>query len=188
LTATVKDLRRRGPTPIGSVTFLDGTAGLGTVALRHGTARLKTSSLQLGPDIIQAQYMPSPGFAPSTATIVENVEGYQLRRKAARSAEIGKRVVAATPMAIRRGGAAAIPVGAVAIVGGPTVLGPIGPDQGRTARSDGIPAATRHIRAAPAGTDNGVPARPVRRKQVADQSIPAALTVAGMRPRPDVDR
>jgi hypothetical protein len=38
-------------------------------------------------------------------------------------------------MAIRVGAVATIPVGAVTIVGGPTVLGPIGPDQGRAARS-----------------------------------------------------
>ena len=63
LTATVKDLIRRGPTPSGSVTFLDGTVSLGTVALRRGKASLKTSSLPLGPNTIQADYTPSQGFA-----------------------------------------------------------------------------------------------------------------------------
>ena len=186
LTATVKDLKRRGPTPSGSVTFLDGTVSLGTVALRRGKASLKTSSLPLGPNTIQADYTPSQGFAPSTAAIVENVRAHRSRSKAAPSAETGRRAVPSTSMAIRVGGVAAIPARTVTIAGEPTVLGPIGPDQGTAARSDVIRAATRHIRTAPAGTDNGVPGRADRRKQAANQSIPPASNVPGMRPRLDV--
>ena len=118
LTATVKDLKHRGPTPIGSVTFLDGTAILGTVALRHGKASLKTSSLPLGPNTIQAYYIPGQGFAPSTAAVVENVRAHRSRSKAAPAAETGESAaVPSTSMAIRVGGVAAIPVGAVTIVG-----------------------------------------------------------------------
>jgi hypothetical protein len=87
LTATVKDLKHRGPTPIGSVTFLDGTAILGTAALRHGKASLKTSSLPLGPNTIQAYYIPGQGFAPSTASVVENVRAHRSRSKAVPAAE-----------------------------------------------------------------------------------------------------
>jgi hypothetical protein len=90
LTATVKDLKHRGPTPIGSVTFLDGTVSLGSVALRHGKASLKTSSLPLGPNTIQAYYIPGQGFAPSTAAVVENVRAHRSRSKAAPSAETGR--------------------------------------------------------------------------------------------------
>jgi hypothetical protein len=87
LTATVKDLKHRGPTPIGSVTFLDSTAILGTAALRHGKARLKTASLPLGPNTIQAYYIPGQGFAPSTASVVENVRAHRSRSKAVPAAE-----------------------------------------------------------------------------------------------------
>ncbi len=186
LTATVKDLKRGGSTPSGSVTFLDGTFSLGTFALRRGKASLKTSSLPLGPNTIHADYAPSPGFAPSTAAIVENVRAHRSRRKAAPSAKSVRRAVPSTPIAIRIGGVAAIHVGAVTIVGGPTVLGPIAPVQGTAARSDVIRAATRHVRTAPAGTDNGVPGSAVRRKHAANQSIPADSIAEGMRPRPDV--
>jgi hypothetical protein len=85
----------------------------------------------------------------------------------------------------RGGEVAAIPAGAT-IVGGPTVLGPTGPDPGRAARRDGIPAATRHIRTVPAGTDIGILGRRARRRQPAIRLIPAASNVAGMWPRPDV--
>ena len=134
----VKDLKHRGPTPSGSVTFLDGTASLGTAALRHGKASLKTSSLPLGPDTIHADYTPSQGFAPSTAAIVENVRAHRSKTKAAPSAETVRRAVTSTPIAIRVGGIAAIPVGAVTIVGGTPVLGPIGPDQGRKRGRDSL--------------------------------------------------
>ncbi len=186
LTATVKDLRHRGPTPIGYVTFLDGTLNLGTVALRHGKASLRTSNLHLGPNPIQADYTPSHGFAPSAAAIIENVRAHRSRSKTTPDAETGRRPVPSTYMAVRFGGVAAIPVGAVSIVGGPTVLGLIGPDQGRAARSDGIAAATRQIRTETSGSDNGGLDRAFRRKPAVNQSIPAALNVAGMRPTPDV--
>ena len=179
LTATVKNRKHRGPTPIGSVTFLDGTANLGTVVLRRGKASLKTSSLHFGPNALRADYTPSQGFAPSGADLVENVRVPRSLKKAMPAVEIGRRAVPSTSLAIRVSGVAEIPVGAVTIVGGPTVLGPIGPDQGRAARRDGITAATRHIRTAPAVTDNDVPDRAVRPKQAANPSITAASKVAG---------
>lgn len=179
MTATVKDLKRGGRTPSGSVTFLDGTVTLSTVALRRGKAILKTSSLHFGPNAIQADYTPSQGFAPSAAAIIENVRVPRSLKKAAPFVEAARRAVPSTPIAIRVAGIEAIPVGAVTIVGGPTVLGPIGSDQGRAARSDGILAVARHIGTAPAGADNGVPGRAVRPKQAANRSIPAASNVAG---------
>ena len=182
LTATVKDLKHRGPTPIGSVTFLDGTAILGTAVLRRGKGSLKTSSLPLGPNTIQAYYIPGQGFAPSTASVVENVRAHRSRSKAAPSAETGRRAVPSTSVAIRVGRVDVSPVAAVTIVGGPTVLGPIEPDPGRAARGDGIPGATRHIRTAPVGTDNAILGRRARRKQDANQLIPATSNAARMRP------
>ena len=101
LTAAVQILKHRGPTPIGSVTFLDGTASLGTVPLRRGKASLKTSSLHLGPNTIQADYTPSLGFAPSTKTIVENVRAHRSKSKPGPAAETGRRAVRSTPVAIR---------------------------------------------------------------------------------------
>ena len=186
LTADVKDLEHRGPSPIGSVTFLDGTTILGTADLRHGKATLKTSSLPLGPNTIQADYVPSQGFAPSTASIVEKVRAHRSRSKAVPAAETVRHAVPSTSVAIRVVGVAAIPVGAVTIVGGPTVLGPIGPDQGRAARSAGIPAATRHVRMAQAGTANAILGRRARRMQAAIQLIPTGSDVTGLWPSPDV--
>jgi hypothetical protein len=97
LTATVKVLRRRGPTPTGSITFLDDTIRLGTVALRRGKASLKTSSLPLGPNPIQAEYTPSQGFTPSAATIVEEIRARRSRSKAMLSTEAGRRASIPAP-------------------------------------------------------------------------------------------
>ena len=90
LTATVKDHQRRGPTPVGSVTFLDGTVNLGTAVLRRGKASLKISSLPLGRDTILADYTPAQGFATSTGTVVEDVRAQRSRSKAALSAQTGR--------------------------------------------------------------------------------------------------
>jgi Big-like domain-containing protein len=83
LTATVKNRSRTGGTPIGDVTFWDDATVLGTVTLSHGKATFKTSSLLLGPDKIQAHYVGSQDFAPSAATIIENVRAHRSRSKAA---------------------------------------------------------------------------------------------------------
>lgn len=107
LTATVRDLKRGGPTPSGSVTFLDGTVTLDTVPLRHGVARFKTSSLPLGPNEIQADYTPSQGFAPSAAAIIEDVRAHRPGSRVAPAAETGSRAVTSTSMAIRVGGVTA---------------------------------------------------------------------------------
>jgi choice-of-anchor C domain-containing protein len=108
LTATVKDLRRGGETPTGSITFLDGTVVLGTVALRRGKASMNTSSLPLGPNAIHATYTPSQGFDPGAASIIENVEARQARSKAAPSEQAAKQAVPSTRMAIRVGRVAAV--------------------------------------------------------------------------------
>jgi hypothetical protein len=119
LTATVKNLTRAGGTPGGSITFQDGTTSLGTVALRHGRAILKTSSLLLGPNTIQADYTPSQGFAPSTASLIEIVRARRSRHKAVTSAELASRAVPSRPRVIRPHTTTAIPPGAAMIVGGP---------------------------------------------------------------------
>ncbi len=116
LTATVKDLRRGGGTPTGSITFLDGTVVLGTVALRRGKASMNTSSLPLGPNAIHATYTPSQGFDPGAASIIENVEARQARSKAAPSEQAAKQAVPSTRMAIRVGRVAAVPAGTVTVM------------------------------------------------------------------------
>jgi hypothetical protein len=120
LTATVKNLTHAGGTPGGSITFLDGTTSLGTIALRHGQAILKTSSLPLGPDTIQADYTPSQGFAPSTATLIEIVRARRSKHKAVTAAELASRAVPSRPRVVRVGRAYAIPPVAAMIVGGAT--------------------------------------------------------------------
>ncbi len=114
LIATVKDLSRVRGTPGGSVTFLDGTADLRTVTLRHGTASFKTSSLQLGPNTIQAEFTPSPGFAPSTETIIETVRAHRSSTKAIPSPESSlRRATASAALAIRVGEQRRYPLGPI---------------------------------------------------------------------------
>jgi len=45
--------------PVGTVTFFDGTTALGTVQLANGTATLTTSGLAAGSHSLTAQYVPS---------------------------------------------------------------------------------------------------------------------------------
>jgi hypothetical protein len=77
LTATVENRSRAGSTTSGFVTFLDGTDNLGTLPLRRGKATLKISGLQLGKNAIRVDYTPSPGFNPSSAAIIENVQQHR---------------------------------------------------------------------------------------------------------------
>jgi hypothetical protein len=79
LTVTVKNLRRGGGAPAGSVTFLDGTVSLGTLELRGGKATLNTSSLRLGANSIRAVYTPNRGFAPSAGALIEKVRAVRSR-------------------------------------------------------------------------------------------------------------
>jgi hypothetical protein len=175
LTASVKDRKRGGPTPIGSITFFNGTASLGTVALRRGKASLKTSSLNLGPNTIQADFTSSQGFAPSSKSIVEIVRAQRSTSKAARFAETARSAVPLMSMAIRVGEVALIPARTVTIASEPTALGPIAPDQGTAAGSDVFRDASRHFRTAPAETDSSkralVQGSPQRRSLVLHGSV-----------------
>ena len=69
-TAVVSSL---GPTPTGSVKFLDGTKGLGTVALSGGVAELIKSKLAVGTHPITAQYLGDDANAKSTSQVLEQV-------------------------------------------------------------------------------------------------------------------
>jgi uncharacterized repeat protein (TIGR03803 family) len=136
LIVTVTNRSRAGGTPGGSVTFLDGTVNLGTLTLRHGKAALKTSSLLAGPITIEAEYTPSQGFAPSTAVIVEHVQGHRPRSWAAPSVEPAIRAVPPPPVVLRVSGAKATPDAAVTIFGGPTIRGLLRADQGKQRGSE----------------------------------------------------
>ena len=137
LSATVKTLIPRGGTPGGSVTFVDGSVSLGTVVLRRGKAILKTSNLHGGPNLIEAEYEPSPGFAPSNTSIVENVRVPRSLKKAVVSARTTSRAVLSTAMAAGVGESGAISEGTVMILRGPTVMGPLGRVRGGTSIRDG---------------------------------------------------
>jgi uncharacterized membrane protein len=64
-TATVQSLGHGGGTPIGVVTFYDGTIVVGERPLKRGTAKLSTSSLPLGPQTIRVVYAGSDDFQDS---------------------------------------------------------------------------------------------------------------------------
>jgi Bacterial Ig-like domain (group 3) len=67
LTASVANLGRGGGSPIGDVTFFDGSTDLGAVALNHGKARLRTSDLPVGHNSIQVYYAGSENFEGSSS-------------------------------------------------------------------------------------------------------------------------
>jgi hypothetical protein len=133
VTAIVKNRGRAGGTPIGDVTFWDGATVLVTVTLRRGKATVKTSSLPLGADAIRATYAGSQDFAPSTATIIENVRAHRSKSKATASLEAARsrRAVASPALVSRVGGAVANPTDAVTLLVAPRILGPIVLDRGK---------------------------------------------------------
>ena len=71
IAATVESVRHGGGTPIGDVTFYDGTTVLESdVALKGGKATLKTSSLTVGPHRIWVQYVGSEDFEGSHSSVL----------------------------------------------------------------------------------------------------------------------
>jgi len=74
LTATVTS---NGGTPSGTVSFNDGPTALGNVTLVGGSASLNTSSLATGPHLITASYSGSQNFTSSVSlTFTQNVTDY----------------------------------------------------------------------------------------------------------------
>ncbi|HEY5331237.1 MAG TPA: Ig-like domain repeat protein [Acidobacteriaceae bacterium] len=67
LTATVTS---SGGTPVGSLTFLDGTTSLGPATLSNGSASITTSALSVGSHTITASYAGSNPFLASASTAV----------------------------------------------------------------------------------------------------------------------
>jgi hypothetical protein len=65
-----------GPTPSGSVTFLDGPATLATLPLVDGQATYTTPFATAGSHFITASYSGGGPYAAGTATLVESVRTY----------------------------------------------------------------------------------------------------------------
>jgi hypothetical protein len=62
-------------TPTGTVTFTQGATTLGTATLVGGSAGLTTNALSAGSDLITATYNGTTGFAGSSATFTQTVNG-----------------------------------------------------------------------------------------------------------------
>lgn len=76
-TATVQSRARNGGTPVGSVSFLDGTTVLSTTALDDtGTATFTTSSLSTGNHLITAIYVGNGNFVGSSEGLIQSVGSY----------------------------------------------------------------------------------------------------------------
>ena len=72
-TATVSVTAPGQGTPLGSVTFLDGSTAMGTAQLSGASASFSTSSLAVGTHSITASYAGSAAFAPSISVAVPQV-------------------------------------------------------------------------------------------------------------------
>lgn len=59
-----------GPSPTGTVTFLDGTTSLGIANLANGTAQFSTSALATGSHSITAKYSGDANFTASTSSVL----------------------------------------------------------------------------------------------------------------------
>jgi Bacterial Ig-like domain (group 3) len=62
-----------GPTPTGTVKFLDGTKSLGSATLSGGIANLTKSTLAVGTHSITVQYAGDAASDKSTSPIVNQV-------------------------------------------------------------------------------------------------------------------
>jgi hypothetical protein len=62
-----------GPTPTGTVQFLDGTIGIGQVTLSGGVAELTKSNLAVGTHPITAHYNGDANSSTSTSPVVNQV-------------------------------------------------------------------------------------------------------------------
>jgi hypothetical protein len=83
LTASLTSVGHGGGSPIGDVTFFDGSTDLGAVALNRGRARLRTSSLPVGQDTIRVYYAGSENFAASSSgPVIETIRPGRARHKA----------------------------------------------------------------------------------------------------------
>ncbi len=119
-------------TPIGTVTFKDGTKVLGTVPLTAGRAVLRTSSLAAGSHRLTAVYNATGAFAGSTsAPLVMTVTPPAPRESAlaslaisTNSAVFGQTVVCTTTVRPARGGAGT-PSGSVTFKDGNVILGTV---------------------------------------------------------------
>ena len=71
LTATVGATPKGKETPLGTVTFFDGTTSIGNGTVSSGQASLTTSSLSVGLHSITAKYSGDDKFKPSTSSAQE---------------------------------------------------------------------------------------------------------------------
>jgi hypothetical protein len=70
---TVKNLSRAGGTPVGDVTFWDGSTKLESLPLIKGKARLTILNMPRGLNVISVRYQGNKDFAPCTALLFEHV-------------------------------------------------------------------------------------------------------------------
>lgn len=73
VTLTAQVVSQDGPTPTGTVTFLNGKKVLGTVALSGSVATLTTAKLPLGSSSLTAKYNGDSTNAKSQATLTQQV-------------------------------------------------------------------------------------------------------------------
>jgi hypothetical protein len=70
-TAAVSPISPGAGSPAGSVEFLQGGVVIGTVPLAGGSAALTTAALPAGKHTIQARYLGTRNYLPSTSTVVQ---------------------------------------------------------------------------------------------------------------------
>ncbi len=82
MTAIVKNQGAASGTPIGDMTFFDGSIALDTAQLNGGKASFQASSLHSGRNKISVKYAGSQGFASSrSAILIEIVKSLRSKRK-----------------------------------------------------------------------------------------------------------
>lgn len=145
-TAKVSASKEGGPTPTGTVTFMEGSTALGSVELSHGSATYNTSALAVGSHQIVASYSGDANDPPAQSrTLTQLVSGASTQLTLSSTEESTAYGSAATLKAVVKALAPGrgTPTGTVTFSEGETTLATL---------SLGAGSATFHLAALAAGT------------------------------------
>jgi Bacterial Ig-like domain (group 3)/IPT/TIG domain/Bacterial Ig-like domain len=180
LTASVAPLAEAAPTPLGTVSFVEGTTTLGVVNLKKGTATLKTSTLGAGKHPIVARYSGDSSFpaaeSKSLTQLVDKAATELTLTSSLNPAPFGSSAtLKATVKAVAPG--AGTPAGTVTFSEGETVLGTVqlsGANANFSLKS--VPPGKHEILASYSGDANDEPSQAGTVQTIVKASTEASLT------------
>jgi parallel beta-helix repeat protein len=156
--ATVQDVAPGSATPIGTVTFMNGSMVLKTVQLFGGKASYTTKSLSTGSDAITAVYNGDSTIAPSTSPVLTQVVNQDATTTFATSSvnpSVYGQTITFTANVSARAPGSGTPTGNVTFMDGSTPLGTATLGDGKaTFRTSALEAGVQSITVDYSGDSN----------------------------------